>query len=560
MAESDRVVSRALAALREITLPADVARSAHDTADEIERTWRQPPYVVAFEGDVQARTELVNTLCGERLLDPFARAPGSATLRLRHGDKLACRVRYTDRTHEDRPIPEPEPISDFGIGEREDEVRTQLAGHQKAQEEVERALPVLVRKRPAAWAIWLWFVRAFLLLAHREKLATWRARHTATAESRRKLASIEEYAVQREKRERAAREKYYGEVRAYASGGPAGEGVCEVELVLPALPVGVDLVESAIAADLTIDASKPLDTTTLVDAAAAARAAHLEQRALAALQRLRGDLDEVLSRAEAELRERLGQVEKYALTIERTRYTAVQLDRIKPHLLASTTAAMEHASTHLGASLAELANDWVGKVAAATNTDELKAAITAIEDQWQAAPQRIADEVRMLAMGGAGGVARDLYPELVAPLREYGLPEQHLQMPKRAPVVGAVALLPSLANPSTAKVGGSWLTGLFKSFDSRRTAVREQVHARVEHMREVAAAELLDAEPKLHAAIGQALAVELGRALDLQREWYTQRIAEEREAIELARAKLLPLYAQRDAIDSELSSPSSSRS
>lgn len=560
MGEADDVVSRAIAALRGITLPADVARSAHDTADEIERTWRQSPYVVAFDGDVQARTELVNMLCGERLLDPFARAPGSATLRLRHGDKLACRVLYTDRTHEDRPIPEPEPISDFGIGEREDEVRTQLADRQHAQEEVERALPVLVRKPPAAWAIWLWFVRAFFVLAYREKLATWRARQAATAESRRKLASIEEHAVQREKRERSARDRYYSEVRAYVSGGPAGEGVREVELDIPAIPVGVDLVESAIAADLTIDASKPLDPSTLIAAAAAARAAHLEQRARAALQRLRGDLDEVLSRAEAELKERLAQLEKYALTMERSRYTAVQLDRIKPHLLASTTAAMEHASTHLGASLAELANAWVGKVAAATTTDELKVAITAIENQWTAEPQRIAEEVRMLAVGGAGGVARDLYPELVAPLRDYGLPEQHLQVPKLAPVVGAVAILPSLANPSTTKVGGSWFTGLFKSFESRRTAVREQVHARVEHMREVAAAELLDAEPKLHAAIGQALAVELGRALDLQREWYTQRLAEEREAVELARAKLLPLYAERDGIDNELSSPSSSRS
>jgi hypothetical protein len=155
-------------------------------------------------------------------------------------------------------------------------------------------------------------------------------------------------------------------------------------------------------------------------------------------------------------------------------------------------------------------------------------------------------------------VARDLYPELVAPLREYGLPEQHLQT-KRAPAISSVTILPSLANPSTAKVGGSWVTGLFKSFESRKTEVREQVHARVERLREIAAADILDAEPKLHAAIGQALAVELGRALDLQREWYAQRLAEEREAVELARAKLLPIYAARDRIDTELSSPSSSR-
>ena len=163
----------------------------------------------------------------------------------------------------------------------------------------------------------------------------------------------------------------------------------------------------------------------------------------------------------------------------------------------------------------------------------------------------------MLVAGGVGGVARDLYPEIVAPLREHGLPEQHLGMPKRAPAVGAVPILPSLANPSTAKVGGSWFTGLFKSFDTRRSEVREQVHARVEHLREVAAAELLDAEPKLHAAIGQALAVELGRALDLQREWYTQRLASEHEAVEAERTKLLPLFSS--ARRSRISSASSLR-
>jgi hypothetical protein len=118
--------------------------------------------------------------------------------------------------------------------------------------------------------------------------------------------------------------------------------------------------------------------------------------------------------------------------------------------------------------------------------------------------------------------------------------------------VAAVAILPSLANPSTKKVGGSWLTGLFKSFETRRTEVREQVHARLEHLRSVAAAELLDAEPKLHAAIGQALAVELGRALDLQREWYTERLAAEQAAVEAERTKLLPLVSQREKIEDQL--------
>jgi hypothetical protein len=115
---ADDLVAQAITALREIKTPDDVARSAHESADEIERTWPRSPYIAALDGELPARTELVNTLCGEKLLDPFARAIGSAALRVRRGKRLKCRVLYSDRTRADRAIPEPEPISDFGTTER----------------------------------------------------------------------------------------------------------------------------------------------------------------------------------------------------------------------------------------------------------------------------------------------------------------------------------------------------------------------------------------------------------------------------------------------------------
>jgi hypothetical protein len=527
VASPEDLVARAIAALRQITVPADVAQSAHDTADEIERTWQRTPYVVSFDGDVKVRTELANTLIGERVFDPLARMPGNTTLRLRYGERFVIRALH-------RVLQPP------AEAPRDDEARRLVAERERAELDTERALPMVVQKRPAVWAFWLWILRAIFLVTHREKLAALTAQRSATAEARKRLTAFED----REKQERAARELFYRDVRAISS--------CEIEVELPAMPKTVELVETAGEADARFDASKPLAVAKLEAAAKMARANNLAARARYALDKARNAVEEELARADGVLKQRIAEVEAFALTTDRTRYTNAQLDRIKPQILASTTAAMEHASTHLLSGLAELSQQWVGAIAAATNADELKAAIAKIEDQWIRAPQQIAEEVRTLVAGGVGGVARDLVPEILEPLRAHGLPEQHFATPKRAPAVAAVPILPSLANPSTAKVGGSWLTGLFKSFETRRTEVREQVHARVEHLRSVAAAELLDAEPKLHAAIGQALAVELARALDLQHAWYTERLAAETALVEAERTKLLPLYTQREKIEDQL--------
>ncbi len=159
----------------------------------------------------------------------------------------------------------------------------------------------------------------------------------------------------------------------------------------------------------------------LPDLLRSARAGKLAQRARDRMHAARAEIDLELSRTELELSRRLEKVENLGVTMDRTRFVAVQLDRVRPSIVASTNAVIEHASVHLGSELAQLGAEWIGAVAKTTNADELKAAVTAIEEQWTASPQRIAGEVRTLVMGGAAGVARDLYPstveELAAPLR-----------------------------------------------------------------------------------------------------------------------------------------------
>jgi hypothetical protein len=215
---------------------------------------------------------------------------------------------------------------------------------------------------------------------------------------------------------------------------------------------------------------------------------------------------------------------------------------------ASVNAVMEHAAVHMGTELAQLGSGWLEALTNATSNDALKAAIATIEEQWPVAATRIAEEVRMLVMGGAGGVARDLHVETVSALRPHGLPEEHLKTPKRAPEVAPVQLLPSLVNPSTFTLGGNWLAGLFRSFDARKTDVRDKVQARIERIREVAAAELLDAEPTLTASVMQSLAAQLDTAIELQQAWHQQAMADEEAAIAKDREALLPLVQSRDAV------------
>jgi hypothetical protein len=279
-----------------------------------------------------------------------------------------------------------------------------------------------------------------------------------------------------------------------------------------------------------------------------ARALTLARRALAKLFAARAQVESELGKVEAKLQDRLQQLSRLAL-LDKERFREQQLHRVRPMIVASVNAVMEHASTHLGAELAQLGAEWMNAITKAKSGDDLKAGVAKIEEQWPVAAKRIAHEVRLLVTGGAGGVARDLYTEVVSGLRAHGLPEQYLRTPKRAPEIAPVQILDALANPTSFTLGGGgWFSGLFRSFEARRTDIRDKVSARIERIRELAAAEILDAEPKLHAAVSQSLSAQLGAAIELQQSWYTQALADEHAAIAKERERLAPLIKSRDAI------------
>src|SRR4029078_11232196 len=117
-------------------------------------------------------------------------------------------------------------------------------------------------------------------------------------------------------------------------------------------------------------------------------------------------------------------------------------------------AVLEHAGVHLGSELAECARMWDALVAKASTQDELKAAAAHIDVDGPAQCKRIADETRILVVGGVGSSAHDILPELFAPLRQPGLPDEHARPPKQVPALPPVELLPSLMLPTATGFAG----------------------------------------------------------------------------------------------------------
>ena len=156
----------------------------------------------------------------------------------------------------------------------------------------------------------------------------------------------------------------------------------------------------------------------------------------------------------------------------------------------------------------------------------------------------------MLVMGGLGGSARDIYPAVAGALVKHGLSEEQLRV-RAAPELPPVMLLPSLTKESAKLEKASWFAGLFRSFETRRTEIREKVYERVERMREVAGSELLDAEPRLNQAIGTALAGLLEGAIATQQAWLDDALDQEHEAIARDREVIAPLVAVHDAVRTE---------
>jgi hypothetical protein len=515
---------------------------ADDVAAELDEGWRRAPLSAGVSGDPAARAALFAHATGGAL-DGAERAPGCPALRVRRGAITRFVVRGDEGERVETVPPEPDAVA------VPDE--SAVAARQAALAAAEAEVPALVRVRPARWKVWLWPLRWLLAILARRRIAAWRRAREALEQARAEARRIADAAV----RVPSGRARFEARLREVASA--AGPREVAVEIAGDAMPDGVELIEltgwsqAGAAVDGVIELADG-DAATAASTLAGlpwvlrdARAIRLARRAAQVLAAAAGRLDDELTAAEAGFEARLAQLETLRVR-DPDRLIATQLAAIRPQVAAGISAAIEHASVHLGSELAGLAAGWNQAVGAATTSQELTAAATAIDSDAAASGQRIAGEVQMLAMGGLGGILHDVSPALLAPLAALGVTDKELKA-IRAPLP-PVAMLPSLTALGPSGLAAGRLASLFRSSAALKQELLDKLADRASRLTTKASAEMLEAEPALRGALDDALIATLRAALERQQARLDERLAAERAAIEEARATLAPTVQARDRL------------
>ena len=565
-------------ALRTLAAAPLCARSARAALQELESEWSKVPLAVGVGGnDVAGRTALFDRMCGGGVLNGRPRVPGCAAVRVRKGEATRFRAIRVDGPAEDELLPAGG--VDLEASARVTDATKTLRAREQEAEAAAAIVPAVLKRKPPAWAFWRWLHRFVVWLGARARLAAHERALVAVAEARRELGDAQHDLDARETPLTAARRRFFERLAELASGSGAGAGVHEVDLEIAGdgFPAGLEALELngwshaaatvdavVIVADGLVQAPGGRAGTTLPlgDPAAVlaqlpallthARALRLARRAREQMAVGLGELELVIDRAAVDFAHRVARVEELRI-LDRAAFVAAERARMAPQIRGTVSAVLEHANAYLSAELARQTEEWQRAVAGATTNDELKATVQAVDD-GAAALARIAADVHTLVMGGLGGGTRDLYTDLVESLIPRGLPEEHTRTPRAATDVKSVALLPALAKASPPKLAESqsWFTGLVRSLDHRRGELTTKVEAYGARLVQLAHAEMLDAEPRLHAALGDALAAQLETAIAHHVAWLEAELARVRAAIDKERAALAPVVQQRADVRREL--------
>lgn len=562
---NDALVERAVRALHRLGEARPVADAVRAAAEELATAWQIRPFTIGLAGDsIAARTQLLDRLCGGGMLELDGRVFGCAPIRVRRGPITRFRATRRDGSCEDRVLPGPTPPGPVpGRLSHAETMRAVVAERMATADRAEAAVPRLVRVPPPGWAFWLWIPRLLLLVISRRVRRIWRRAQAQLARSQHELATAEDELPTVSANLPETGERFHQRLYMLCSGMIAGRDVREVEIEVEGgpLPDDVEVIEGAAVADVLVTivggelqvagTDRRLGAThDAVDVLAALpgdeRALRLVQRARDVIVGQTAKLDDALAHAEVEQRNRIARIENLAMH-DPDHFIATQLADAAARLGSSIQAVLEHAGVHLGSELAQSSASWLALVDGATTPDELKAAAAKIDLDVPEAARRIAEETRLLVMGAVGGCAHDLLPALLAPLRQPGLPDDHAEAPRSAPVLPAIEMLPSLTQPSASNFvadlsgAGQWIAGLFRSFDTRRAELRGKLVERTNHIREVAEAELLDTEPRLRAVLRDTIAHEVTAAVERRVSWLARELAIEQLAVDAERAELQPM-------------------
>ena len=570
------LVEHAQAALGRLGKVPKYGEASYGSTIEVERAWVRAPLSVAIGGAVSARTELFNYLCGKKVLDPEGREVGCAGMRIRRGKQTRFKATRDDGTIEEHLLPK-EQDDDDALRQRARATEAEVGERQLALARIEKSLPRFARARPKGLLIFLWPLWWLATRKQRRMLADRKFSEIAYDQACDAHEVAKRELEETDQRIRKERARFFESLRALSSGPPLGEHVREVELVLGEgpMPEGVELIELTRSSQATeqvdaiflverdrLHAPHNDDNTalevgkfedvipTLPAIVGRARAIMIARRTREIIEPALAALDDDVTDTEEGFRVRIERLEAMQI-LDAEEFAKKELAKVRPQISQSIHAVIEHAAAHLGAGLGRLGGEWLSGIEMTRSNEELKMAVQRIELSAPLDAKRIAEEVRTLIMGGAMGAAVDIFPELLASLKPHGL-EEKLQ--KVAPAIPTVEILPSLTNAQATKLSGAagWLTGMFRSFETRRADVLQKAQARMAHLGEVASAEILDAEPKLHAVIEKTLYEMMLDAINRQVAWLEQAMVVERETVAREGAALAPLARMRDRLRHDL--------
>ncbi|MEJ7597970.1 MAG: hypothetical protein WKG01_08695 [Kofleriaceae bacterium] len=555
----DELIELARAALEQQQPGAPVAQLAAAARSELDEELMRTPLLVGVEGTDLERLALIDLAC-DGMLGSIERVAGGA-IRVRRAETTRYRAVGEDGRIEEAAMPVGKPARK--------PARPALHAPEPGEDRavaLEHQLPRLARVKPAWWAIWLWPIYWFLRWRLRDQLAELARTHSLAAPAAAAPAIEPEPS-------RATPAQFRDRLRVLASGQGDGAGIRGILLEVASGPLpanlevvelvdkpyvdSIDLVVEVEARDVYLDQAGERGRCigSLGDAiarlpslAATGRTARAAERVVEALGGISAALDTHVAGVEASFRERIETLEALRIS-DREALVEHQLVTMRPKVIARVTLLIEHLLAEVGSALGQLEGIWVEALTNATTTDELKAALSRTYDGSPNSLASIVTATQRLAASGVVGAVHDLHRALVEPLRDkHGLPESYFASTPAAPAT--VPLFARTSQWTLGERGGNWLTGLFRSFDARRSAALAKIRHGAASLRELALAEILDLEPVLHAALGDALAVELRLAIDHQIAWLEATLAREHKTIDRERSTLAPLRRMRlDAND-----------
>jgi len=272
------------------------------------------------------------------------------------------------------------------------------------------------------------------------------------------------------------------------------------------------------------------------------RALRLARRAGDSLRRSIAAVDAEVTSLDAALQIRIQRLEEKK-AVRPERFVADWLERLGVRITERVHAILRRASDEAVDRLSRLRDTWSPRIAAATSLDDVRAALTALDEEMPAALADVVARVQDLVDANVTRDVRQIFADTVGSLIGPVPPLADAVPPPPPPV----EILTALADNAGRGTSPSRLGALFRSIDAVRTDVLNDLAMRVARLRTVASADLLDREPALRAAFELPLATAARAALDRYLEWLRATLPAEEAAIEQERAVIEPLRRLRSA-------------